>query len=567
MRLSKFWLTTQKETPAEAEIISHQLMLRAGMIRQTAVGIYSWMPIGLRVLKKVENIVREEMNRAGAVELLMPGVQPAELWQESGRWYDFGPLLLRITDRHERDYCLSPTHEEVITDLLRRDLSSYKNLPVNLYQIQTKFRDETRPRFGVMRGREFLMKDGYSFHLTQESLEECYQVMYDTYCRIFTRLGLDYRPVMADNGAIGGTASHEFHVLAATGEDDIVFSAGGTYAANMEKAAAKRPELIRPAPGAEMYKQSTPHCKTIASLVADYAVPIERTVKTLIVEGREEGSLVALVLRGDHELNEVKAEHLPEVALPLTMANEKHIRAAIGAGPGSLGPVGLDIPLIVDEDAALIADFAAGANEDGQHYFNINWDRDVALGKTADLRKVVAGDEAPDGSGPLSVTRGIEVGHIFQLGAKYSEAMGLKVQLEDGESAVPLMGCYGIGVSRIVAAAIEQNHDERGIIWPEAIAPFAVAILPLQPGKSPAVAAAAEDLYQQLLAAGVEVLLDDRGKRPGVMFADMDLLGIPMRVVISDKTLANNEVEYKHRRDKTPQMVALTDIFAKLTQA
>jgi len=566
MRLSQFWLTTQKETPADAEVVSHQLMLRAGMIRQAALGIYSWLPLGLRVLRKVEQIIREEMNRAGSLEILMPSAQPAELWQESGRWQAYGPELQRFIDRHEREYCLGPTHEEVVTDLMRRDLASYKQLPLNVYQIQTKFRDEIRPRFGVMRGREFLMKDAYSFHLDEASLQDTYQTMFDAYCRIFERLGLDYRPVLADNGSIGGTGSHEFHVLAATGEDAIVFSTNGNYAANIEKAEAQRPAQIRPAPSAAMEKRETPHCKTIAALVEDYGVPIERTIKTLMVAGAE-GGVVALIIRGDHELNAIKAEHLPEVAAPLRMAEEAEIRAALGAGAGSLGPVGANVPMIVDYDAAVIADFAAGANEDGYHYFNINWERDVPLPKVADLRNVVEGDMAPDGSGTLAIRRGIEVGHIFQLGKKYSEAMGLKIQLEDGGSATPLMGCYGIGVTRVVAAAIEQNHDERGIIWPQAIAPFTVAILPLNAAKSPEVQRAAETLYEQLLQAGVDAVLDDRGKRPGVMFADMDLIGIPERIVISDKTLANGEVEYKHRRCESAEMVPLDAIFARLTQA
>ena len=566
MRLSQFWLTTQKETPADAEVVSHQLMLRAGMIRQAALGIYSWLPLGLRVLRKVEQIIREEMNRAGSLEILMPSAQPAELWQESGRWQAYGPELQRFIDRHEREYCLGPTHEEVVTDLMRRDLASYKQLPLNVYQIQTKFRDEIRPRFGVMRGREFLMKDAYSFHLDEASLQDTYQTMFDAYCRIFERLGLDYRPVLADNGSIGGTGSHEFHVLAATGEDAIVFSTNGNYAANIEKAEAQRPAQIRPAPSAAMEKRETPHCKTIAALVEDYGVPIERTIKTLMVAGAE-GGVVALIIRGDHELNAIKAEHLPEVAAPLRMAEEAEIRAALGAGAGSLGPVGANVPMIVDYDAAVIADFAAGANEDGYHYFNINWERDVPLPKVADLRNVVEGDMAPDGSGTLAIRRGIEVGHIFQLGKKYSEAMGLKIQLEDGGSATPLMGCYGIGVTRVVAAAIEQNHDERGIIWPQAIAPFTVAILPLNAAKSLEVQRAAETLYEQLRQAGVDVVLDDRGKRPGVMFADMDLIGIPERIVISDKTLANSEVEYKHRRCESAEMVPLDAIFARLTQA
>ncbi|MBV7434690.1 proline--tRNA ligase [Cardiobacteriaceae bacterium TAE3-ERU3] len=562
MRLANYWLSTQKETPAEAEVISHQLMLRAGMIRQTAVGIYSWLPLGLKVLRKVEAIVREEMDRAGALELLMPGVQPGDLWRESGRWKDYGPELLRFLDRHERDYCLGPTHEEVITDLVRREVTSYKQLPLNVYQIQTKFRDEIRPRFGIMRGREFLMKDAYSFHLDQESLQATYDVMHEAYCRIFDRLGLDYRPVLADNGSIGGTGSHEFHVLAATGEDDIVFAEDGSYAANMEKAEAARSQAERPQPTAEMEKRATPNCKTIAALVEGHGVPIERTIKTLLVEGTD-GGIVALIVRGDHELNEVKAEHLEQVAAPLTMAAEEKVRAAVGAGFGSLGPVGLDVPVIVDHEAALIADFAAGANEDDFHYFNVNWGRDVEIAEVADIRNVVAGDTSPNGQSTLSIKRGIEVGHIFQLGDKYSASMGLSVLGENGKPITPLMGCYGIGVSRIVAAAIEQNNDERGIIWPDALAPFAVAVLPVNGHKSPAVQEAAERIYEQLLERGIDALLDDRGKRPGFMFADMDLIGIPARIVISDKTLADGEVEFKRRRDSEAQRIALDDIFAQ----
>lgn len=562
MRLSNYWLSTQKETPAEAEVISHQLMLRAGMIRQTAVGIYSWLPLGLKVLRKVETIVREEMDRAGALELLMPGVQPGDLWRESGRWKDYGPELLRFLDRHERDYCLGPTHEEVITDLVRREVTSYKQLPLNVYQIQTKFRDEIRPRFGIMRGREFLMKDAYSFHLNQESLQETYDVMHEAYCRIFDRLGLDYRPVLADNGSIGGTGSHEFHVLAATGEDDIVFAEDGSYAANMEKAEAARSQTQRPQPTAEMEKRATPNCKTIAALVEGYGVPIERTIKTLLVEGAD-GGIVALIVRGDHELNEVKAEHLEQVAAPLTMAAEEKVRASVGAGFGSLGPVGLDVPVIVDHEAALIADFAAGANEDDFHYFNVNWGRDVDIAEVADIRNVVAGDTSPNGQSTLSIKRGIEVGHIFQLGDKYSASMGLSVLGENGKPITPLMGCYGIGVSRIVAAAIEQNNDERGIIWPDALAPFAVAVLPVNGHKSPAVQEAAERIYNQLRERGIDALLDDRGKRPGFMFADMDLIGIPARIVISDKTLADGEVEFKRRRDSEAQRIALNDILAQ----
>ncbi|UJF24482.1 proline--tRNA ligase [Suttonella sp. R2A3] len=563
MRLANYWLSTQKEVPAEAEVVSHQLMLRAGMIRQTAVGVYSWLPLGLKVLRKVETVVREEMDRAGALELLMPGVQPGDLWQESGRWQDYGPELLRFVDRHKRDYCLGPTHEEVVTDLVRRDVSSYKQLPLNVYQVQWKFRDEIRPRFGIMRGREFLMKDAYSFHVDQACMQRTYDAMHDAYSRIFTRLGLDFRAVLADNGSIGGTGSHEFHVLAATGEDDIVFSDDGHYAANMEKAEAAAPQTERPAPTAAMEKRATPQVKTIADLVSAHDIPIERTIKTLMVDGVE-GGVVALVVRGDHELNAIKAEQLPAVAEPLTMASEEKVRALVGAGFGSLGPVGLDIPVIVDRDAALIADFAAGANEDDYHYFNINWQRDVAVAEVADIRNVVAGDLAPDGQSKLSIKRGIEVGHIFQLGDKYSASMGLDVLGENGKPVTPLMGCYGIGVSRIVAAAIEQNHDDNGIIWPQALAPFTVAVLPINGHKSPAVAEAAEKLYQQLCDAGVDALLDDRGKRPGFMFADMDLIGIPARIVISDKTLAEAEVEFKTRGAAESERVSLNEILARV---
>jgi len=566
MRLSQFWLTTQKETPADAEVISHQLMLRAGMIRQAALGIYSWLPLGLRVLRKVEQIIREEMNRAGSLEILMPSAQPAELWQESGRWQAYGPELQRFIDRHEREYCLGPTHEEVVTDLMRRDLASYKQLPLNVYQIQTKFRDEIRPRFGVMRGREFLMKDAYSFHLDEASLQDTYQTMFDAYCRIFERLGLDYRPVLADNGSIGGTGSHEFHVLAATGEDAIVFSTNGNYAANIEKAEAQRPAQTRPAPSAAMEKRETPHCKTIAALVENYGVPIERTIKTLMVAGAE-GGVVALIIRGDHELNAIKAEHLPEVAAPLRMAEEAEIRAALGAGAGSLGPVGANVPMIVDYDAAVIADFAAGANEDGYHYFNINWERDVPLPKVADLRNVVEGDESPDGQGRLKLARGIEVGHVFQLRDKYTQAMNVSFLDNNGKSQIMEMGCYGIGITRVVAAAIEQNNDEKGIIWTKAMAPFEVVIVPMNYKKSDAVREAADKIYAELLAAGADVLLDDRDERAGVLLNDSELLGIPHRIVIGDRALKEGNVEYAERRDNQAQAVAVSEVVAKVLAA
>ncbi|MDO4436289.1 MAG: proline--tRNA ligase [Cardiobacteriaceae bacterium] len=565
MRLSHYWFATQKETPAEAEVISHQLLLRAGMIRQSALGVYTWLPLGLRVLKKVENIVREEMNRAGALEVYMPSVQPAELWQESGRWKDYGAELLRFKDRHERDYCLGPTHEEVITDMVRRDLVSYKQLPINLYQIQNKFRDEIRPRFGLMRGREFLMKDAYSFHINKESLQEGYDAMYQAYCRIFERLGLNYLAVEADNGSIGGTGSHEFHVLAKTGEDAIVYATDYSYAANLEKAQSALPTEPRPAPQMALQKIATPHAKTIQALVEQHGLPIEKTLKTLMAKGAEK-PIVALIIRGDDELNAIKAEHLPEVFAPLTMVDEAEVKALCGAGFGSLGPVGLaekGIPVIVDHIAALASDFSVGANEDGFHYIGVNWERDVAITQTADLRNVKAGDLAPNGKALLDIQRGIEVGHIFQLGTKYSAAMNLKVTMDDGSSLTPLMGCYGIGVSRIVAAAIEQNYDENGIIWSENIAPFRLILCPINYFKSEAVKQATDALYQELSALGVEVLLDDRDRRAGFMFADADLIGIPHRIVLSDKTLADGEVEYKARRDAQAVRLPLADIVTK----
>ncbi|BAS47898.1 prolyl-tRNA synthetase [Aggregatibacter actinomycetemcomitans NUM4039] len=557
MRTSKYLLSTLKETPAEAAVVSHQLMLRAGMIRPLASGLYNWLPTGLRVLKKVENIIRDEMNKSGAIEVEMPVVQPAELWQESGRWEQYGPELLRFEDRGNRNFVLGPTHEEVITDLVRREVSSYRQLPLNLYQIQTKFRDEVRPRFGVMRGREFLMKDAYSFHTSKESLQETYDVMYQTYSNIFTRLGLDFRAVQADTGSIGGSASHEFQVLANSGEDDVIFSTESDYAANIELAEAVAVgERAQPTKTMELV--DTPKAKTIAELVEQFNLPIEKTVKTLIAKGaNEEQPLVALILRGDHELNEVKAEKLAEVASPLEFADEAAIKAKIGAGVGSLGPVNLNIPVIIDRSVALMSDFVAGANIDGKHYFNINWERDVALPKVADIRNVVEGDPSPDGKGTLLIKRGIEVGHIFQLGDKYSQAMNATVQGEDGRPMVVTMGCYGIGVTRVVAAAIEQHHDERGIIWPsDAIAPFTVAIVPMNMYKSESVQQFAEDLYRTLQAQGVEVIFDDRKERPGVMFADMELIGVPHMVVIGEKNLANGEIEYKNRRTGEKQMIA-----------
>jgi len=571
MRTSNFLIATQKETPADAEVISHQLMLRAGLIRKLAAGLYTWLPLGLRVLRKVESIVRQEMDSAGAQEVSMPIVQPAELWLESGRWEQYGAELLRIKDRHQRDFCLGPTHEEVITDLVRGEIKSYKQLPINLYQIQTKVRDEIRPRFGIMRSREFLMKDAYSFHIDQPSLESTYNVMHRAYSTIFTRLGLDFRPVIADTGSIGGSASHEFHVLANSGEDDIAFSDGSDYAANVEMAEALAPTGDRPAPTAQLTEVATPGVKTIDDLAAFLSIDPATTIKTLLVSGAEEGTLVALVLRGDHQLNAVKAEKLTGVASPLQMAEEEQVRTACSAGFGSLGPVGLDMPVIVDRSAAHLADFTCGACRDEVHLTGVNWERDCALPQVEDLREVMEGDPSPDGQGLLQIKRGIEVGHIFQLGTKYSESMDARVLNENGKNVTMTMGCYGIGVSRIVAAAIEQNHDDRGIIWPASMAPFQLAIVPLNMQKSAAVASAAEDLYQQLQAAGVEVLLDDRNERPGVKFADMELIGIPHRIVIGDRALGEDKIEYKGRQDQDSQLIARGEIMefvlAQLAQA
>ncbi|ASK34643.1 proline--tRNA ligase [Alcanivorax sp. N3-2A] len=566
MRTSQYLLGTVKQTPADAVVISHQLMLRAGMVRKLASGLYTWMPTGLRVLRKVERIVREEMDRAGAQEVLMPVVQPMELWDESGRAAAYGPELLRITDRHDNPFCLGPTHEEVITDLARNEIHSYKQLPMNFYQVQTKFRDEIRPRFGIMRSREFIMKDGYSFHLNAESLEQTYQVMHRAYCAIFDRLGLDYRPVEADTGAIGGAASHEFHVLAESGEDDIAFSNGSDYAANVEKAEALAPADGPAAPSADLELVETPQARTIEQLVEQFDLPVEKTVKTLIVKGAEAG-LVALLVRGDHELNTIKAEKLDAVATPLEMATEQEIRTALDAGPGSLGPLNLPIPCVVDRTVAAMSDFAAGANLDGKHYFNINWGRDVALPQVADLRNVVEGDPSPDGNGTLTIKRGIEVGHIFQLGTKYSQALNATVLDENGKAVVMPMGCYGIGVSRVVAAAIEQNHDDNGIVWPAALAPFQVALVPVNIKKSPRERELAETLYQELTDAGIEVLFDDREKeRLGVKLADTELLGIPHRVVIAERGLDNGTLEYKGRRDAQNTDVAMDGIVGFLKE-
>jgi prolyl-tRNA synthetase len=556
MRASRLLIATLKESPADAEVVSHQLMLRAGLIRKLATGLYTWLPVGLRVLRKVEAIVREEMDRAGAQELLMPAVQPAELWQESGRWEMYGSELLRLRDRHDREFCFGPTHEEVITDLVRREIRSYKQLPANFYQIQTKFRDEIRPRFGVMRAREFLMKDAYSFHLDEDSLRETYQVMHETYSRIFRRVGLQFRAVRADTGAIGGSLSHEFHVLADSGEDAIAFASEGDYAANVELAEAVSPVAPRPAPGEALAAVDTPGRHTIEEVSDFLGVPPERTLKTLLVDGAD-GGLVALVLRGDHTLNEVKAARLPEVAAPLTFAAPARVREELGCEVGSLGPVGLTVPVVVDRAAAQVADFVCGANRDGEHLTGVNWGRDLPEPATADLRNVVAGDPSPDGRGTLAIARGIEVGHIFQLGRKYSEAMQATCLDEQGQPVTLIMGCYGIGVSRVVAAAIEQSHDERGIIWPDAIAPFRVALLPMNMQKSPRLAEAAERLHADLEAAGIDILFDDRPLRAGVMFADSELLGIPHRLVLGERGLDAGTVEYRGRRDAASQDLRL----------
>ncbi|MBW3514133.1 proline--tRNA ligase [Shewanella sp. NKUCC01_JLK] len=568
MRVSKYLLSTQKETPANAEVISHQLMLRAGMIRRNASGLYSYLPTGLRVLRKVEAIVREEMNKAGAIEILMPMVQPADLWVETGRWEKFGPELLRFKDRHNRDFVLGPTHEEVITDLIRKEVSSYKQLPLNLYQIQTKFRDEVRPRFGMMRSREFLMKDAYSFHLDVDTMNETYEAMYTAYSNILSRMGLAFRPVLADTGSIGGSMSHEFHVLAQSGEDLIAYSTGSDYAANIEKAESPMPTEPRGAATEALRLVDTPNAKTIAELVEQFGLDITKTVKTLIVMGATEATpLVALIVRGDHELNEVKADKLDLVASPLEMAPEALIRDAIGAGPGSLGPIGLKIPIVIDHSVSVMSDFAAGANVDDQHYFGINWERDLPTAQVADIRNVVEGEPTPDGSGTYAMARGIEVGHIFQLGTNYSKSMNATVLDENGKSQVLLMGCYGVGVSRIVAAAIEQNFDDRGIIWPEAIAPFSVGILPMNMHKSHRVTDIAEQLYKDLNEAGIEVLLDDRKERPGVMFADMELIGIPHTVVIGDRNIDAGVFEYKNRRTGEKQDIPFDQLLDFLKNA
>ena len=561
MRLSQYPITTTKETPAEAEVLSHQLMLRAGLIRRVAAGIYSWLPLGLRVLRKVENIVREEMDRAGALEILMPAIQPAELWQESRRWAEYGPELLRLLDRHERQFVFGPTHEEVVTDIARRELHSYRQLPVNFYQIQTKFRDEVRPRFGVMRAREFIMKDAYSFHLDEASLRSGYAAMREAYTRMFTRMQLDFRIVQADTGAIGGSASEEFQVIADSGEDAIAISDGDAFAANVELAPAAPPAGPRPAPRQPLQEVATPGMKTIAAVSAFLDTPPERCIKTLLVDGQD-GAAVALVLRGDHELNALKAQKLPGVASPLRMAGAAAIEAASSGGAGYLGPLGLKCRIYADHAALHAADFVCGANAPDLHLRGVNWGRDLPEPAAADLRNVVDGDASPSGQGRIRIVRGIEVGHIFQLGSKYSTAMNAAVLDESGQAVTMLMGCYGIGVTRIVAAAIEQNHDERGIIWPAPLAPFHVVLIPLNLQKSAPVRAAADALYAALGAAGIEVLYDDRDARPGVKFADAELLGIPHRLVLGERGLAAGTCEYRHRRATDNEDVPLASVAA-----
>jgi len=563
MRWSQYPVNTTKETPADAEVVSHQLMLRAGLIRKLAAGLYTWMPLALRAMRKVENIVREEMNRAGALEILMPGVIPAELWQQSGRWEQYGPELLRLKDRHERDFCLGPTHEEVVTDIARNELKSYRQLPANFYQIQMKFRDERRPRFGVMRAREFLMKDAYSFHLDAQGLQAGYDAMHRAYTNIFTRLGLKFRSVVADTGAIGGSASEEFHVLADSGEDAIAFSDGDSYAANLEMAVALPPAQPRGAPTAPLAEVATPNARTIDEVAQLLKLPASKLVKTLLVDAAD-GGVIALLVRGDHELNAVKAQKLAGVANPLRMSSNDTIAKATGAEPGFLGPVGFKGKIYADHSVAALHDFVCGANKKDAHLTGVNWERDLPSPTAADLRNVVEGDPSPTGKGKLSIARGIEVGHIFQLGKKYSESMGATVLDETGKSTTLHMGCYGIGVTRVVAAAIEQNHDSRGIIWPDAIAPFQLVVVPINAPKSPRVRETAERLYNELQAAGIDVLLDDRDERPGVKFADSELIGIPHRVVVGDRGLEAGKLEYRHRRAAAAEEFPAGDAMAFL---
>ncbi len=560
MRTSQFPLNTVKETPADAEIASHQLMIRAGLIRKLAAGLYSWLPLGLRVLRKVEKITRDEMEKAGALEVLMPALQPAELWQETGRWEQYGPELARLKDRHDREFCLGPTHEEIITDLARNEIKSYKQLPITYYQIQTKFRDEIRPRFGVMRSREFIMKDAYSFHLDQESLQASYDIMYQAYTNIFNQLGLKFRAVIADSGSIGGAISHEFHVLADSGEDAIAFSTSSDYAANVEKAEAIMPAGTRNAASTELTLIDTPNQHSIEELSQFLAIPATLCLKTLIVKGEEQG-VVALLLRGNHELNKIKAEKIAGVASPLEFASEDDILAACQCRPGSIGPIGLTIPIIADRSVMLMSDFVCGANSDGKHYQGVNWERDCPLPELiADLRTVVEGDPSPDGKGEITLARGIEVGHIFQLGSKYSAAMKAGVINEGGKNQIMLMGCYGIGISRVVAAAIEQNHDAKGIIWPANLAPFQVALCPMNMHKSERLKVAAEQLYQDLQAAGIEVLFDDRKVRAGFMFSDMELIGIPHCIILGDRGLDTGTVEYKGRTAQENEEIPMAEI-------
>ena len=567
MRLSQYLLSTLKEDPADAEIPSHRLMLRAGLIRRVAAGIYTWLPIGLRVVRRIEAILREELDRAGAQEILMPAVQPAELWEESDRWDAYGHLLLRFEDRQGRRFCFGPTHEEVVTDLIRSELKSYRQLPLNVYQIQTKFRDEIRPRFGVMRAREFVMKDAYSFHLDAACLDETYQAMHACYTRVLERIGLEFRPVLADTGEIGGAESHEFHVLADAGEDRIAISDSGAYAANVELATTLPGPEAEPS-GAERKKVATPNAHTIDDVAALLKVPVTTTVKTLLVAGHD--GPVALVLRGDHELNEIKAAGLPDVESPLQFIPAASIDGVAGCGPGSIGPVGLNVTVIVDHAAAAMPEFVCGANEDGFHLTGVNWARDTPIDgkrvRTADLRNVVEGDPSPDGQGKLTIRRGIEVGHIFKLGSKYSEAMNARVQDQDGNSAPLIMGCYGFGVTRLVGAVIEQCHDERGIIWPDAIAPFQLVIVPLNHLRSERVREVAEKLYRDCREAGIEVLIDDRDERPGVKFADLELIGIPHRIVVGDRALEADEVEYRGRQDAEARRVPLAEVAGFLKQ-
>ncbi len=563
MRTSQFPLNTVKETPSDAEIASHKLMIRAGLIRKLASGLYTWLPLGLRILRKVEQITRKEMEKSGALEVLMPSLQPAELWQETGRWEQYGPELARLTDRHNREFCLGPTAEEIVTDLARNELKSYKQLPITYFQVQTKIRDEIRPRFGIMRSREFIMKDAYSFHLSQESLQETYDVMHTAYHAIFNSFGLDFRAVIADSGSIGGAISHEFHVLADTGEDAIAVSTESSYAANVEKAEALMPTASRGAATQDLTLIDTPNQHSIEELTQFLNISAEQCLKTLIVKGEEEGSLVALLLRGDHELNDIKAEKIDGVLAPLEFASDEEVTTACQCKPGSIGPIGLSIRTIADRSVTILSDFVCGANQEGKHYTGVNWERDLALPtEVADLRSVVAGDPSPDGKGVLNIVRGIEVGHIFQLGTKYSSAMNATVINEGGKSEVMTMGCYGIGISRVVAAAVEQSHDDNGIIWSAKLAPFTVALCPMNMHKSERLRVAANQLYQDLLDAGVDVLFDDRKVRAGFMFSDMELIGIPHRIVLGDRGLDSKSVEYRARTDSENRDIPLDEIVA-----